>query len=48
MVKGGETFFKKNTFYVGTNFVRKIYRVIVLQGLMIRLREISFTKCIFQ
>ena len=47
MVNGGE-FFQKKYFYVGTNFVGKIYRGIVLHGgLMIRRREKEFYKMYF-
>ena len=47
MVKGGGTFFQKNDFYLETNFVGKIYRGIVLQGLMITLRGKEFHKTYF-
>ena len=47
MVKGGGTFFKKNAFHVGTDFVGKIYGGIVLQRLMIRLRRKEFHKMYF-
>ena len=47
----GGSFFQRNVFHVGTNFVGKMYRGIILHGgLMIRSYrgERSFTKSIFQ